>query len=148
MLLMQQLKNVIVVFYIFNGILNMIPSIAISEAGLSFVPLAIILLIDMGKEVYLEYKRLKEDKRLNESTCYCVKAVNASEDLLVAEKQIQHLKVGDIITIKDNEYVPADCILLKAGKANGQVLIMTDALDGESDLKSKHALPRCQQHLG
>ena len=147
-MLLQQLKNVIVIFYIFNAILNLIPSIAISEPGLTVYPLLLILFIDTGKEVFLEVKRLIEDKRVNEATCYCVKSVNSSEDLLVAEKQIQDLKVGDIITVKDNDYVPADCVLLKAGKANGQVLIMTDALDGESDLKSKYVLPRCQQSLG
>lgn len=27
---------------------------------------------------------------------------------------VQNIKVGDIIKLKDGDYVPADCILLKA----------------------------------
>ena len=43
--------------------------------------------------------------------------------------------MGDIIEIKDEEVFPADCILLKTAKADGQVYVETAALDGERNLK-------------
>lgn len=48
-------------------------------------------------------------------------------------------KVGDIIKIKQNDRVPADCILLYTTEKNGTVFIRTDQLDGETDWKLRKA---------
>jgi len=49
--------------------------------------------------------------------------------------------VGDILLLKDEDYVPSDCVLLQASShENGQAFTMTDALDGERNFKSKLAL--------
>ena len=50
---------------------------------------------------------------------------------------MQLLAVGDIIQLKDDDYVPADCVLLQAQYENGQTFTQTDALDGERNFKSK-----------
>ena len=47
--------------------------------------------------------------------------------------------------LKDDDYVPADIVLLQSQKQNGQAFIMTDALDGERNFKSKLVLPRSQK---
>lgn len=60
---------------------------------------------------------------------------------------MQHIRVGDIIQLKDNDYVPADCILLKVSNQKGQCFTQTDALDGERNFKSKLALERSQKDL-
>ena len=52
------------------------------------------------------------------------------EDVYLAD-----IKVGDILEIKDNVALPADCILLKSENKNGQVYVETAALDGERNLK-------------
>ena len=50
-----------------------------------------------------------------------------------------NVKVGDIIKIKQNDRVPADCILLYTTEKNGTVFIRTDQLDGETDWKLRKA---------
>lgn len=55
---------------------------------------------------------------------------------------MQHLRVGDMIKLKDDDYVPADCIILQAAHANGQSFTQTDALDGERNFKSKLPLTK------
>ena len=55
--------------------------------------------------------------------------------------------MGDLLRLKDDDYVPADCVLLYSQKANGQAFIMTDALDGERNFKSILVLPRSQTSI-
>jgi phospholipid-translocating ATPase len=55
--------------------------------------------------------------------------------------QWRDIKVGDIIRIKRDEAVPADIVLLHADGENGLAYIETMALDGETSLKSRQALP-------
>ena len=56
------------------------------------------------------------------------------------------VRVGDIIKVKDDEIVPADCLLLTSGYCEnnpssfGQCFISTGSLDGERNLKPKMAI--------
>ena len=55
------------------------------------------------------------------------------------------LKVGDIIKVKDDEIIPADCFVMASGSSleaqtDGQCFIATSSLDGENILKPKMAI--------
>ena len=50
------------------------------------------------------------------------------------------LKVGDLILIDDDGFIPADCILVKSALENGEAFIMTGQLDGERNFKPKMAI--------
>ena len=50
------------------------------------------------------------------------------------------LKVGDLILIDDDGFIPADCILVKSALGNGEAFIMTGQLDGERNFKPKMAI--------
>ena len=53
---------------------------------------------------------------------------------------ITNIKVGDIVEIEDNDYVPADCILLKTKNYNNKksAYISTASLDGNNYLTKKY----------
>ncbi|KAJ3215202.1 Phospholipid-transporting ATPase IA [Clydaea vesicula] len=53
----------------------------------------------------------------------------------------KELSVGDIVKVKDKEFIPADLILLKTDNCDGICYIETANLDGETNLKQKQALP-------
>ncbi|KAI0471575.1 phospholipid-translocating P-type ATPase [Xylariaceae sp. FL0804] len=53
----------------------------------------------------------------------------------------EKIRVGDIIRLRRDDQVPADLVLLHATGANGVAFIETMALDGETNLKNKHACP-------
>lgn len=51
------------------------------------------------------------------------------------------IKVGDILLINENEWIPADVILLAVDSDETEAYIETMALDGETNFKSKFAHP-------
>ncbi|KAJ1996031.1 phospholipid transporting ATPase [Coemansia spiralis] len=51
----------------------------------------------------------------------------------------RHLHVGDIVLIRDGDSVPADVFLLNTSDEDGTCFVETKNLDGETNLKTKHA---------
>jgi phospholipid-transporting ATPase len=47
----------------------------------------------------------------------------------------KELHVGDIVQVLENEFFPADMVLLHTSDATGSLLVDTTNLDGESTLK-------------
>ncbi|KAK4508784.1 hypothetical protein PRZ48_002523 [Zasmidium cellare] len=69
------------------------------------------------------------------------KELDQDDEVKWAKTKWHSIKVGDIIKLKRDESVPADIALLYADGENGIAYIETMALDGETNLKSKQALP-------
>ena len=63
--LLLQYKKVVVCFYSFNTIMQFIPAISTNNPLVSLIPTIFLILMGMGKELYLECKRLKDDKAIN-----------------------------------------------------------------------------------
>ena len=79
------------------------------------------------------------------------------EELETKTVRAEDLKVGDIILVKDDEIVPADCFILASGSSleqtdgninPGQCFISTGNLDGERNLKPKMAIKEVEANLG
>jgi len=59
-------------------------------------------------------------------------------DIIISKIKWKDIKVGDFITLKQDEQVPADIILLTSDGSNeNEVFIETMDLDGETNLKSR-----------
>ncbi len=50
------------------------------------------------------------------------------------------LKVGQIVQVNNEQYFPADLILLKSANASGLAYVETKNLDGETNLKHKSCI--------
>ena len=59
----------------------------------------------------------------------------------------QDIKVGDLLILKDNMIVPADCIVIKVPSNNGECQIQTGQLDGERSLKPRYSIPQMQHSI-
>lgn len=70
------------------------------------------------------------------------KSMMKKYNLKEQKKLWKHIKVGDIIKIHEDEWIPADLVLLATSDfENQEAFIETMALDGETNLKSKSPHP-------
>ena len=53
------------------------------------------------------------------------------------KKQWWEIKPGQIVKVQDDEFIPADLILVHSSDPKGGLYIETKNLDGETNLKSK-----------
>ena len=97
-------------------------------------PLMLVLGFTLIKEAYDDLNRKKRDKETNNQV-YTLINKNGRQEILSKD-----LKVGQIIEIKSNQRIPADCIILNTSEEDGTVFIRTDQLDGETDWKLRKAI--------
>lgn len=158
-----QFTKVINCFYLVNMILQSIPTISTNAWYYTAIPLCIIIGMGMLKEGLADLKRYQQDRRVNNTPVkkVCLTESNfltqdltkspdvsvnsAEKDLWKLEKiNTMDIKVGDIICVKDDETVPADCVLLstdpRRAEQLGQCFVSTGNLDGERNLKPKMSI--------
>mmetsp|Transcript_89400 Transcript_89400/g.123362 ORF Transcript_89400/g.123362 Transcript_89400/m.123362 type:complete len:121 (+) Transcript_89400:207-569(+) len=61
------------IFWLFNGCLQLFPSIRTNSPLSVFIPLAVIVAIGMLKEFIADNKRKQQDKKVNGTPCYRAK---------------------------------------------------------------------------
>jgi phospholipid-transporting ATPase len=98
---------------------------------------AMVLIFTMCKEGYEDIKRYKQDKEVNlKEVTYFNRFSNKFE-----KKLSQDIRVGDLIQVKNEEYIPADILLLKSSLDTGLCFVDSMNLDGETNLKEKMVPP-------
>ncbi|KAF9447871.1 phospholipid-translocating P-type ATPase [Macrolepiota fuliginosa MF-IS2] len=58
----------------------------------------------------------------------------------------EDLRVGDFVKIREDEHIPADLLICATSEEEDVAFVETKNLDGETNLKSRHAVP-CLTHL-
>ncbi|XP_011047309.1 PREDICTED: putative phospholipid-transporting ATPase 8 isoform X2 [Populus euphratica] len=99
------------------------------------VPLLVVIGVTMAKEGIEDWRRRKQDIEANNRR---VKVYHKNFTFL--ETRWKKLRVGDIVKVSKDEYLPADLLLLSSSYEDGICYVETMNLDGETDLKLKHAL--------
>lgn len=143
-------------YFLSVSILQMIPGLSTTGSFTTIVPLCFFVTISMAKEGYDDFCRYRLDKAENNRVVSVLHADNlaasttggASESLSMTSapkhwvtKKWREVRVGDIVRLVRNEAAPADLVILHAAGSNGIAYMETMALDGETNLKSKQALP-------
>lgn len=155
-------------YFMFVSILQMIPSWSTTGSYTTIIPLLIFISISMGREGYDDWRRHRQDKEENTRLTRVAQVdsiaanrasrVDSGEFVLDASRpstrdlhsvrglikyvktEWKDIRVGDIIKIKQNEWVPADIIVLSTGGYNDTAYVETMDLDGETNLKNREAI--------
>eukprot|EP00923_Selenidium_pygospionis_P042919 GHVN01074014.1.p1 GENE.GHVN01074014.1~~GHVN01074014.1.p1 ORF type:complete len:1200 (+),score=133.20 GHVN01074014.1:1304-4903(+) len=134
------------IYFLYLATLQTIPAITITSGmPTMMIPISIIMVFTALQDAFEDYKRHQADKALNQHTTHRLRRSLSKEgETEIQIVEWQHIKVGDLVVVRNREMVPADLILLDSSGENRVALIETSNLDGESTLKYR-AVP---QELG
>ncbi|KAJ3112249.1 hypothetical protein HDU96_004757 [Phlyctochytrium bullatum] len=163
--LFAQFSKIANVYFLFIVILQAIPDLSPTGRFTTIVPLSVFVVFSMAREAYDDYFRHKHDAAENNSPVRRLKVThspsttgrrhsrrNVHEHELAVMDGAGHvsavweevpckaLRVGDIVSVRDREFIPADLIVLATTNENGTCFIETSNLDGETNLKLRQAL--------
>ena len=111
--------------------MNSIPAVSAMSPISAYLPLAVVLGVSMIREGIEDYARYKSDKITNHL------AVRFVSGGCVTMGEAKDVTVGDVLLIQEDEFFPADLILLASSTEEASCLIKTSSLDGESAPKMK-----------
>lgn len=97
-----------------------------------------VLFFTMLKEAYEDWGRHKSDRRVNHTQTQRLDR----DSISFKRVQTQHICVGDIVKVEDDETFPADLLLLACEERKGLAFVNTMNLDGETNLKERLAVER------
>lgn len=162
--LYNQFRYFFNLYFLLVSLSQLIPMLQVTYLITCLGPLSLVLTITLGKEALDDYRRYLRDKELNSQRYTRLEAVNSkqkhvrdrggngesleSPTIVSTSTAIfkgcpsSDIQVGDIITVRKGERIPADMILLRTGgdqQSTGSTFVRTDQLDGETDWKLRHA---------
>ncbi|KAI0262598.1 calcium transporting ATPase [Gloeopeniophorella convolvens] len=135
--LFEQFSKYANLFFLFTACIQQIPGVSPTNKWTTIAPLSVVLLASAFKEVQEDLKRHQSDADLNSRQAK-VLTPNASFD----STKWKNIRVGDVVRIESDDFIPADLLLLSSSEPEGFCYIETSNLDGETNLKIKQASPQ------
>ncbi|KAK4272108.1 hypothetical protein QN277_020705 [Acacia crassicarpa] len=131
--LFEQFRRVANIYFLIVACLSFSPLAPFTALSI-VAPLLVVMGATMAKEAVEDWRRRKQDIEANSQK------VNVLRGNIFVETRWKKLRVGDLIKVHKDEYFPADLLLLSSSYEDGVCYVDTMNLDGETNLKLKHAL--------
>lgn len=140
--LFEQFQKSANIYFLIIAVLQSVPQISVT-GGIPniLMPLSFVLTVSAIKDLLEDLKRKKSDKEEN------FRKAKKWENGEWTECRWLDLKVGNIVQIVNDEYFPADLIILTSSDSKGIAYIETKNLDGETNLKHKIAVKDTQLYF-
>jgi len=138
----EQLHRLANVYFLFIGLLQVFTTLSSTGQYTTIGPLLLILGVSAMKDAVEDFGRFKSDRETN----------NRPLDVLGPDGQWEkrtwkEVNVGDIVRIHNRQFFPADILILCSSEPLGTAYIETSNLDGETNLKTRQALPETNDVL-
>ncbi|XVE67921.1 hypothetical protein DITRI_Ditri09bG0026600 [Diplodiscus trichospermus] len=133
--LFEQFRRVANIYFLVVACVSF-TSLAPYSAPSILVPLIVVIGGTMAKEGVEDWKRRQQDIEANNRKVEFYDRNSCS----FRETKWKNLCVGDLVKVHTDEYFPADLLLISSSYEDGICYVETSNLDGESNLKLKHAL--------
>ncbi|KAL4653452.1 hypothetical protein ACB092_01G304400 [Castanea dentata] len=132
--LFEQFRRVANIYFLVVACVSFTPLAPYSSPSI-VAPLILVIGATMAKEGVEDWRRRNQDIEENNRKV----KVNGS-NYTFYETEWKKLRVGDLIKVCKDEHFPADLVLLSSCHEDGVCHVETMNLDGETNLKLKHAL--------
>jgi phospholipid-transporting ATPase len=117
-------------------VLQIIPQISITGGQPAILlPLMFVCAVSAVKDLFEDIKRHRADDQENNRKTLVLNLKTGKFE----SKQWKEIRVGDIVKCLNNEFFPADLVILNSSGRKGICYIETKNLDGETNLKHKLA---------
>eukprot|EP01116_Phalansterium_solitarium_P015183 TRINITY_DN3338_c0_g4_i1.p1 TRINITY_DN3338_c0_g4~~TRINITY_DN3338_c0_g4_i1.p1 ORF type:complete len:1533 (+),score=566.23 TRINITY_DN3338_c0_g4_i1:101-4699(+) len=136
--LFEQFRRASNIYFLAVVIITLVPQVSPLNPVTSLLPVIFVLVVTAAKEAIEDYKRYREDRRVN-TQFFSVLNPTDGKQTPVHSKD---LKVGDVLALRQDDSAPADCVLLWTALPDGLCYVDTAQLDGETNLKELRALPQ------
>ncbi|XVF14098.1 hypothetical protein REPUB_Repub09cG0027900 [Reevesia pubescens] len=133
--LFEQFRRVANIYFLVVACVSFSPLAPYSAPSI-LVPLIVVIGATMVKEGVEDWSRRLQDIEANNRKV----EVYDKNSCSFIETKWKSLRVGDIVKVRKDEYFPADILLLSSNYEDGYCYVETMNLDGETNLKLKHAL--------
>ncbi|KAF5285620.1 hypothetical protein FQR65_LT13101 [Abscondita terminalis] len=137
--LFEQFRRWANIFFLLIALLQQIPDVSPTGRYTTLVPLIFILSVSAIKEIIEDIKRHRADDETNYKKVEVLRNGNWEPICWL------HVVVGDIVKVQNNDFFPADLVVLSSSEPQGMSFIETANLDGETNLKVRRALPCTSQ---
>ena len=133
-ILIEQFSKIANIYFLIIAFFQVFKEISNSNGKpVILFPLFIVVSVNGLKDFYEDWKRKKSDDKENSKSTLIY---NAKKKNFV-KKQWRDVLIGDIIKVKEDEYFPADCVVLYTSEESNCCYIETKSIDGETNLKFK-----------
>ncbi|KAH8415892.1 hypothetical protein KR222_003038 [Zaprionus bogoriensis] len=133
--LFEQFRRYSNCFFLLIALLQQIPEVSPTGRYTTLVPLIFILSVSAIKEIIEDLKRHRADNEINH------RLIERLENGTWTTVRWSELTVGTIIKVTNDNFFPADLVLLSSSEPQAMCFIETANLDGETNLKIRQGLP-------
>jgi len=136
----EQFKKPANVYFLCLSIMQVIKAISISNGQPTIlIPLVFVISVSMLKDWIEDSKRSKADREENNS-----KVLVLRNGRFVEEKWAK-IYAGEIVKVCNDQFIPADLLILATSNKKADCFVETKSLDGETNLKSKFVQPKIRE---
>eukprot|EP00796_Vickermania_ingenoplastis_P011994 gene11995-8265_t len=133
--LLTQFHKVSNVYFLFVMSITLIPGASPINPMSSIIPFSLVLGAGIIKDLWVDVKRQRADKKANQSPVHVLRNGKFVE---VASSKVYP---GDVMLYRVGEEIKADCVILNTSLPEGLLYIDTANLDGETNAKTRRAKP-------
>jgi magnesium-transporting ATPase (P-type) len=134
--LFEQFSRLANVYFLLISCLQIFTPLSPTSKYSTAAPLALVLMLNMVRELWEDSARHKADEEVNSRTVEVVRPSGQTESVAW-----RALVLGDMVRVKSNNEFPADLVLLSSSGDQGMCYIDTCNLDGETNLKIRNSIP-------
>eukprot|EP00124_Ichthyophonus_hoferi_P005556 Ihof_evm1s836 gene=Ihof_evmTU1s836 len=136
--LFEQFSRYANLFFLFIIVVQQVPGVSPTGRYTTVIPLLVVLIATAIKEMLEDYKRHQSDDKINRT------AVRVLMEGAFQTVRWDQVKVGDIVRVVNDQFFPADLVLLSSSEPNGICYVETSNLDGETNLKIRQSTHVCK----